>query len=167
MENVVTAAPTEILQEWRSPMRRRIVGTALAGAVAATLIAWTVGSVVAALVGDGPALALFVVACAPLSWLAVYVTIGLWNARLVITRDEVIIANALQTYRVQLADADRFEALGDRTQPHIVLRRRNGTAVGVLVFFRDGFLWNLKKVVAGLEPEAERLNAVLDAARAR
>jgi hypothetical protein len=87
------------------------------------------------------------------------------------TTTEVVVAGVTGTHHVPLKQADRFEPHVVETgiangTPMIVLLRHGADPIGVYALSRQlGFVWNFKKMLDSLEPEARVLN--LSLARAR
>jgi hypothetical protein len=88
------------------------------------------------------------------------------RASMTITSDEVIVAGPLKTWWVPLVEATSFVASGAGRQPTIFLKQRSGWPIAIWALNRNGFVWNLKGIVANLEPVARHLDTVLERAKA-
>ena len=89
-------------------------------------------------------------------------------AGVTISPDGVVIAGPFRTWHVPLSEAETFVAevrAGSNGQPTVSLKRRTARSIGIWALNRNGFIWQLKRLVAKLEPVANELNANLAAAK--
>lgn len=165
----VADAAERTVGEWHLPPRMRLFYVAVSAFITASIGGSFV--VVSVLPSDGESIAwlLLLPVGLALMYLGARATIKIWRAHLQITSDRIVVAGPLATRHVELDDADRFVAslleIGNG-QPIIQLVLRNGDPISVFVFVRNGWVWNMDKVVAKLEPQAAVLNDTLAAARA-
>ena len=92
------------------------------------------------------------------------IAINIWRAHLTITTVEVVVAGAIRTHHVCLGEVDRFEP-GVQDNATIFLLRHRGSPIGIWALNRQGFVWNFKKILRSLEPQASELNMILARAR--
>jgi hypothetical protein len=98
-------------------------------------------------------------------------TVRIWRVRLRITPSEVIVVGSKRTYRVPIAEVDRFEPRvvhafsGGNGTPTLVLFRRDGDPIAVEAVRRDGFIWNFRRMLRSLDREANEVNSALADAR--
>ncbi len=105
-----------------------------------------------------------------LAWFAAKAATRVLTSGVTVAPGGITTIGPLRTWHVPLSDAEMFVAevrRGNNGQPTISLTRRAGSPVGIWALNRNGFVWNLKRMVADLEPIADDLNARLAAARAR
>jgi hypothetical protein len=85
------------------------------------------------------------------------------------TATEIVVVGPLRTWRVPIDDAAEFLAEvrpGSNRQPTISSRRRSGRSVGLWIFNCNGFVWQMRRLANGLEPQAAQFNAALTEAKA-
>jgi hypothetical protein len=155
-----------IYGRWRLPGVSRVVQTVVAAGVALSFASLPAAAIGAAVTGSSPAVLLVLPVMLPIVYLAGRGTINLWRAQVTITGRAVVVAGVMKTHRVPLDEVDRFFAADMGDQPTILLRRRHGRDLPLSVFNRNGFIWSFRRLLAGLEPVAEQLNACVAAARA-
>ena len=166
----VADAAERTVGEWQLPPRVRLFYVAVSAFITASIGgSFVVVSVLAPSDGESVAWLVLLPVGLALIYLGARATIKIWRAHLQITSGRIVVAGPLATHHVELDDADRFVAslleIGNG-QPIIQLMLRNGDPISVFVFLRNGWVWNMDKVVAKLEPQAAVLNDTLAAARA-
>jgi hypothetical protein len=144
----------------------------LTAVVSAACLATLLVTGLALTVHGSPMWAVVALVAAPIVYVLLVSAVNIWRARLVITTDEVIVAGVTRTHRVSLAEVEGFEprvvhsGVGANGTPTIVLVRRTGAPIGIYALKREGFRWNFRRMLKGLESEAAELNATLAKARA-
>ena len=92
-----------------------------------------------------------------------------WHVGVSITSNEVLIIGPVRTKRVPISDAREFitdvRLTGGNGQPMICLNRYGTSPVNIWALSRNGFVWNLRRLTAGLQPLADELNQHLSEAR--
>jgi hypothetical protein len=171
MQTVPVSRPeAATVGEWRAPRLGRCVNS-LSAIIAAACFATLFVTGIALTVAGSPAWLLASIAVAPVVYILCRIAINVWRAHLTITTTEVVVAGATRTHRVPLEQIDRFEprvvhaGIGGNGTPMIVLLRHTSDPLGVCALSRQGFVWNLKKIVRSLEPQASELNEILARAR--
>lgn len=159
------------LGEWHLSPRTRLFYVAVSVLCTGTMgCSFVLVAVLAPLDGDSVAWLLLLPVGLALMYLGARSAINIWRARLQITDNGIVVAGPIATRRIDLDDADRFVAslldVGNG-QPIIQLLLRSEKPISIFVFVRNGWVWNMDKVVAALEPQATVLNEVLAAARER
>jgi hypothetical protein len=171
VQAVAVSCPEPVtVGDWRAPLFGRCVNGLMAIVCAACFATLFVTGIALTAAGS-PAWLLASIAVAPVVYLLCRIAINVWRARLTITTAEVVVAGATRTHRVPLEQIDRFEprvvhsGVGGNGTPMIVLRRHTADPIGVYALSRQGFVWNFKKIVRSLEPQASELNEILARAR--
>jgi len=156
---------------WRLPPLARWLGSGIALVSAACFATLLVTGLVLTFHGSPMWLVVALVA-APIVYGLGRCAVNIWRVSLLITDAEVMVAGVTRTHRVPLEQAERFEPRVMRSgaaangTPMIVLVRRTAAPIGVYALKREGFVWNFKQMLHGLESEAAALNATLARAQA-
>jgi len=151
---------------WTAPARTRLLLCALfalAGLSALVLFIVMITSVAHGREQDRFALAAVLVpVTAAIIYFAARTAVRVRRMKVSITSREVVIVGPLRTTRVPISDAQLFSAevrpVGNNGQPMIALRRRGTEPVHIWALSRNGFVWDLRRLAAALQPLADELN---------
>jgi hypothetical protein len=166
-----TYATSPTIGEWRLPFSARCWEGGAAGAFSLSL---GVFAILGLLVGlfKSPAYLLAPLLTAPVLYRSGREAVRIWSVRLRITTAEVLIVGTKRSYRVPIAEVDRFESrvvhkfFGGNGTPTLVLLRREGEPIAVEALRREGFIWNFKRMLRSLDGDAIEVNSALAQARA-
>jgi hypothetical protein len=164
---VAMVATTAELREWRQARGSRRRWTACTVLFGVSSLSPVIVAFLAHPTGTAWfALLLLLIGLGAIAALSFRIAWRVAHAHVAISVDGVKVAGALRTRTIALAEADRFTAGNAHgNQPTIMLLRRQGRPVPLWIFNRNGFIWQYKRLIDELQPQAEELNRALAAAK--